>query len=608
MCGITGYVGPREAVDIAVESLRRLEYRGYDSAGVAYANGNGITVVKKAGKIANLVRILDRDKPHATTCIAHTRWATHGAPNDINAHPHTDGTYNIALVHNGIIENYLEIRHELIGKGHKFESETDTEVIAHLIEEELKLGDGLLAAVQRAEKRLHGAVGVAVVSSTEPDVIVAIRQDSPLVVGLGEHENFLASDISAILPYTRKVIILDNGDIAEIRREMVTIFDEGGNRVERPIQVVDWDLEAAEKGGYEHFMLKEMHEQPETLASTLRGRVVDGRIELGIGITDEQWMGFERFVIVACGTAFHAGLIGARMVEGYLRLPVRVEYSSEFRYSDPLMGPNDLGILISQSGETADTLAALRLLKERGALTLGIVNVVGSTLSRECDHVLYTQAGPEICVASTKAYSAQVCSLMMIALHLDRLRGVDPSVVPFMVSELAKQPDRLREILKVEPQIKALAKDVKDMPVCFFLGRGVDAAVAMEGALKLKEIAYIPTQEGPAGEMKHGPLALVEPGCLAVFVATQSATRDKIASNIKEIKARGAIALAIIQEGEPVIPEIADYVIEIPRCGHDLFAAPLAVLPMQLLAYYVARERGCDIDQPRNLAKSVTVE
>ena len=608
MCGITGYVGPREAVAVAVEALRRLEYRGYDSAGVAYANGTGISVVKQAGKIAELERLLQGFDTHSNTAVAHTRWATHGAPTTDNAHPHWDSSKSVAIVHNGIIENYLELRRELEAKGHTFRSETDTEVIAHVIEEELKLGGELAEAVRRASRKLRGAYAVATVANADPEVIVALRCDSPLVIGLGESENFLASDIPALLPYTREVIILENGDMAVLRRDRVQVYDSDGRPVQRPVQHVDWDVESAEKGGYDHFMLKEIHEQPDTLAQTLRGRVMDGRVRLDVGLTDEQWKSFERFVIVACGTAFHAGLIGARMIEGYLRIPVKVEFSSEFRYSDPLLGPNDLAIFISQSGETADTLAALRLCKERGAKTLGIINVVGSTMARECDHVLYVQAGPEICVASTKAYSAQVCAIMMIALHLDALRGVSPETVPFMVSELMKQPERLRAILRQEETIAAVAREVKDTSLCFFLGRGVDDAVAMEGALKLKEIAYIPTQECPAGEMKHGPLALVEPGTLAVFVATQTRTRDKIAGNIKEIKARGARTLAIVQEGEETIPEISDFCVHVPRCGHDLFAAPLAVLPLQMFAYFVAKERGCDIDQPRNLAKSVTVE
>lgn len=608
MCGITGYVGPREAVEVAVDALKRLEYRGYDSAGVAFANGKGMVVVKQAGKIANLVDALAATPHGSHTAIGHTRWATHGAPTTPNAHPHYDCSHDVALVHNGIIENYLEIRHELMRKGHDFCSETDTEVIAHLIEEERKSGGDLVDAVRRAGKRLHGAFAIAVVAGSEPDVIVALRQDSPLVIGFGESENFLASDIPAVLPYTRRVAILDNGDTATIRRDGIQVLDADGRVVERTIIQIDWDTEAAEKGGYEHFMLKEMHEQPDTLASTLLGRVVDGRVRLETGISRAEWESFERFVIVACGTAYHAGLIGARMIEGYLRIPVKVEYSSEFRYSDPLIGPKDLAVFISQSGETLDTLAALRLTKERGAKTLGIVNVVGSTMARECDHVLFTQAGPEICVASTKAYSAQVCALMLLALHLDAIRGNAPDVVPEMVKDLTEQPERLRSILRLEEHIKGIAAEVVNTPMCFFLGRGVDAAVAMEGALKLKELAYIPTQDGAAGEMKHGPLALVEPGMLAVFVATQTKTRDKIAGNIKEMKARGATVLAIVQEGEAVIPEIVDYCIEIPRCEHDIFAAPNAVLPMQFLAYYIAKMRGCDIDQPRNLAKSVTVE
>jgi len=608
MCGITGYVGPREAVDVAVDALKRLEYRGYDSAGVAFANGKGLVVVKQAGKIAALVGALETTKHGSHTAIGHTRWATHGAPNNDNAHPHYDCQHNIAIVHNGIIENYLDLRKELIAKGHEFVSETDTEVCAHLIEEEWKQGGILPDAVRRAGERLHGAFAIAVVAGTEPDVIVALRKDSPLVLGLGEHENFVASDIPAVLPFTRRVVILDNGDTAEIRRESVVVTDMAGREVERTIHQIDWDMEAAEKGGFEDFMLKEMYEQPDTLSQTMAGRIIGDRVHLDIGLTEAEWKSFERFVIVACGTAYHAGLIGARMIEEYLRIPVKVEFSSEFRYSDPLIGPKDLAIFISQSGETADTLAALRLAKERGTKTLGIVNVIGSTMSRECDHILFTQAGPEICVASTKAYSAQVCALMLLALYLDQLRGTAPEVVPEMVRDLATQPDRLREILKMDKKIQAIAAEVKDTPICFFLGRGVDAAVAMEGALKLKELAYIPTQDGAAGEMKHGPLALVEPGMLAVFVATQRKTRDKIAGNIKEMKARGATVLSIIQAGEDVIPEISDYTVEIPRCEHDIFAAPNAVLPMQFLAYYIAKMRGCDIDQPRNLAKSVTVE
>jgi glutamine---fructose-6-phosphate transaminase (isomerizing) len=610
MCGITGYIGPRPPLEVALDTLKRLEYRGYDSAGVAFWGGNCLQVMKRAGKIQQLSEMLNGVEAHGLA-VSHTRWATHGIPNDPNAHPHTDEQGCVAVVHNGIIENYLELRQELSGRGHRFSSETDTEVLAHLIEEQLPLAESPEEAVRRALQPVRGSYAIAVLFTDYPDRVVVARHDSPLVIGLGEGENFIASDIPALLPYTRRVILLENGDLGVVTRNSVRLFRLDGSPVERPPVQIDWSAEAAEKGGHEHFMIKEILEQPEAVRDTLRGRLKpNGGIQFPeLRLEVEDWQKFRRMLIVACGTAYHAGLIGKYVLERWLRRPVEVYYSSEFRYGDPILQPNTLAIFISQSGETADTLAALRLCREAGYTTLGIVNVVGSSIARECDHVLYTQAGPEISVASTKAYSTQVALLYLLGLYLSALNGTLPmQTYTEGVKGLMQMPSLIARSLETEPQIRQIAEQLHTMPLAFYLGRGVDAYVAMEGALKIKEIAYVPTQECPAGEMKHGPLALVEPGVVAVFIATQERTREKILGNMKEIKARCGTVLLITCEGETLLPQEADYTLYVPRPQLEELS-PLVTIPaLQLFAYHVARLRGCEIDQPRNLAKSVTVE
>ncbi|MCW5934662.1 MAG: glutamine--fructose-6-phosphate transaminase (isomerizing) [Fimbriimonadia bacterium] len=610
MCGITGYIGPKAAIEIALETLKRLEYRGYDSAGVAFWDGQSLNVLKRAGKISNLIEMAGDIRADGLA-VSHTRWATHGVPNDPNAHPQTDEEGQVAVVHNGIIENYLELRHELSARGHRFNSDTDTEVLAHLIEEQLETSDNPEEAVRLALQQVRGSYGIAVLFARFPDRIVIARNDSPLVIGLGEGETYLASDITAMLSYTRKVILLENGDLATIKRDEVRLYRLDGSSIERPPMHVDWSAEAAEKGGHEHFMIKEILEQPEAVRDTLRGRLkANGGIEFpDIKLEVEDWQRYRRILIVACGTAYHAGLIGKHIFEKWLRRPVEVYHSSEFRYGDPILHPQTLAIFISQSGETADTLAALRLCREAGYSTLGIVNAVGSSIARECDHVLYTQAGPEISVASTKAYSTQITALYMLGLFLSNVNGtLSMQQYTDATRGLMQAPSLISRSLEMEAQARQAAEALKEMPLAFYLGRGIDAYVAMEGALKIKEIAYVPTQECAAGEMKHGPLALVEPGVVAVFVATQARTREKILGNLKEIKARRGTVLLITSEGETDLPQEADYTLFAPKVEPEALS-PLATIPLlQLFAYHVARLRGCEIDQPRNLAKSVTVE
>ncbi len=657
MCGITGYVGKGEAVETTINNLKRLEYRGYDSAGIAYPNCASIQIVRAAGKIVNLERALE-DVPHAAhAAIAHTRWATHGRPSEANAHPHRDCTGRLVVVHNGIIENYAELRRELIAQGHVFTSETDTEVLAHLIEEEEKQrkeediktqetgvafrqttnnqqlatsgGEALSSSplllfspssVRRALRRVTGSYAIAVLSQDAPDTVFVARKDSPLVVGLGEGENFLASDIPAVMRYTRRVILLEDGDFATITPDSVTVTDLIGETLERVPLLVTWDDEAAEKGGYAHFMLKEIYEGPRTVRDTLRGRLLDnGRVDLpNIGLAREDWERITRVAIVGCGTAYHAGVVGKRLFEQLLRRPVEASVASEFRYSDPLVDASTLVVLISQSGETADTLAAMREAKAKGATTLAVVNVVGSTLAREADAVLLTQAGPEIGVASTKAYLAQLTALALLGLYLAQMRegegreggkegNAEPlSLLTSLPLSLMQVPDLIAQCLGQEAEIARLAESLARHSSFFYLGRGYDFAAALEAALKLKEISYLHAEAYPAGEMKHGPLALVEPGVAVVGFCTQAATNEKMVSNLKEVKAREGTIIAVVRAGDPA-PDCADSVITVPATL-DALMPLVAMVPMQLLAYHVARIRGCEIDQPRNLAKSVTVE
>lgn len=620
MCGITGYIGPRSAVETALANLKRLEYRGYDSAGVAFPNCTQIEVVRATGKIANLEKALASHPHPAHVAIAHTRWATHGVPSEQNAHPHRDERGRIAVVHNGILENYAELRAELIAQGHRFLSETDTEVLPHLIEAELTQrfagsavkpnADEVAEAIRAALRRVRGSYAVAVLSQDAPETVFVARKDSPLVIGLGEGENFLASDIPAVMRYTRRVLLLEDGDFARLTTDSVSVTDLNGNPVIRMPLDVTWDDTAAEKGGYAHFMRKEIDEGPRTVRETLRGRLDDaGQITLaGLPFDADFWTRFQRIAIVGCGTAYHAGVVGKRLFEQLLRRPVEASVASEFRYSDPLVDAQTLVILISQSGETADTLAAMREAKAKGATTLGIVNVVGSTLHREADGALLTQAGPEIGVASTKAYLAQLTALALLGLYLCQLdnSGAHTKRHPEFVAALRELPALIEQALQRESEIVTLAESLSQHSTFFYLGRGYDFAVSLEAALKLKEISYLHAEAYPAGEMKHGPLALVEPGVAVIGFCTQPDTNEKMVSNLKEVKARQGTVIAVTCDGG-LVPDCADAMISVPATL-DALMPIVAMVPMQLLAYHVARLRGCEIDQPRNLAKSVTVE
>lgn len=608
MCGIAGYVGPRNAVEVVYDQVKRLEYRGYDSAGIAYLKGPRISILKKAGKLSNLRVLLDEHQPEAHTAIAHTRWATHGGPTDRNAHPHYDQSGNLALLHNGIIENFMELKEELLSKGHTFQSETDTEVAAHVIGEEYESRQNLEEAVRHGIKRMRGAFAFVVMACDKPGHIVAARNASPLVVGVGEGENMVASDIPALLPYTREVIIMPNNSMVSVTLEGVKVTDFDGKALSSDPTTIDWDMESAEKGGYEHFMHKEIHEQPDVIRQCLAGRVHDEEIHLDDLFKDSVWQDIDRVNIIACGTAYHAGLMGKKLFESMLRLPTDCFFSSEFRYGDPLLSDRSLAVFISQSGETADSLAALMLCKQRRIRTLGIVNVVGSSIARECDRVVYTQAGPEISVASTKAYIAQTVVLMLLALHIARVKEMPGVDVKGLTKELKLLGDHAQTVLEQDQEIAALAQSLKDTKLVFFLGRNADSCVALEGALKLKEIAYIATQETPAGEMKHGPLALIEPGVLAVFGATDASVREKLVSNIKEVQARGGTVLAVTTDDDASLDKVAEMVVKVPKTSSTYLNAVLSAIPLQLLAYHMADARGCEIDQPRNLAKSVTVE
>lgn len=609
MCGIVGYLGKKKAVPILIDNLKRLEYRGYDSAGVAIIKDSSLVVEKSVGKLSKLETIvIPKDYP-STIGIGHTRWATHGKPSDINAHPHTDCRGEIALVHNGIIENYLELKEELISRGHKFLSETDTEVIVHLVEEFYQ-GD-LLEAVKSAVKRLEGSYAIAVVSSREPERIVVARKDSPLILGIGEGEYFVASDIPAVLNYTRNIWILENGELGEITPTGCKVYDLEGNEKKKETMVVSWDISMAEKGGYPHFMIKEIHEQPNALRETFRGRVgTDGLVRLDFkNITVDELKNLKKLYFVACGTAYHAGLVGKYLIERFVRIPVEADIASEFRYRDPIFEKDSLMIVISQSGETADTLAALRMAKENGVKVVAICNVVGSSIARESDDVLYTYAGPEIAVASTKAYTSQLMVIYLLMLLLAQVKGtLSLDKIKGLVEDLRRIPDIASKVLEdLEPAIIDFSKRYYKAHDVFFIGRGLDYALSLEGALKLKEISYIHAEAYAAGELKHGPLSLLEEGVPVICLATQGYLLDKMISNIKEVKAREAIAIGFGIEGTEDLKDVCDEVFYVPRVN-DIYASVITVIPLQLIAYYMAKERGCDIDQPRNLAKSVTVE
>jgi glucosamine--fructose-6-phosphate aminotransferase (isomerizing) len=608
MCGIVGYVGPRDAAPILMEGLRRMEYRGYDSAGIAIINGDGLAVRKAAGKLSVLADEIAGKTPHGRIGIGHTRWATHGAPTTPNAHPHTDQSGRIALIHNGIIENASDLRKALVARGHAFTSETDTEVLAHLIGE---LYDGdLEEAVAAALRDVDGAYGIAVISADEPGTLVAARNGSPIILGLGDDEFLVASDQSAILEHTRSVVYLDNGEMAVLRRDGYRVRTLKSRRVDKPVNQIEWDLETIERGGFEHFMLKEIFEQPESIENTMRGHLLEesGDVRVyGLKLSDEDVLRIRRIIITACGTSWHSGLIGKYMIEEVARVPTEVEYASEFRYRNPIIEPDTLVIAISQSGETADTLAALIEAKERGARTVGLVNVVGSTISREVDGGLYLRCGPEIGVASTKAFTSQVAALAMVAMRFGRLRGMTREEGQRWVRALNRLPEQVAEILSRADEVREMAERFADATNALYLGRGVNFPVALEGALKLKEISYVHAEGYPAAEMKHGPIALIDENMPVVVVAPRDAVHGKIVSNVQEVRARGGRVIAITNPGDAEIAALAEATFTVPETL-DLLTPILTIIPLQLFSYYVAVRRGCNVDQPRNLAKSVTVE
>lgn len=609
MCGIVGYIGNKEAESILLEGLKRLEYRGYDSAGIAVYGEKGVVVRKDKGRLSVLEESLKKSPLRGHVGIGHTRWATHGKPSQINSHPHSDEQGRFTVVHNGIIENYLELKEELIRKGHQFRSETDTEVIAHLLEE---LYDGsLVSTVQKTVAKMRGAYALGVLSQLEPDKLVAVRLASPLIIGVGEHENFIASDIPALLEYTRDILILNDGEMAVLTREGVDVMTVTGEPIHKEIFHVNWDVEQAEKGGYDHYLIKEIHEQPRALRDTLDGRVdiETGKVVLDeIRLDEELLQKVNRIFFVAAGTSYHAGLVGKHTFEKLLKIPVEVDIASEYRYRDPLVDEHTLVIVISQSGETADTLAALRESKKRGAHVIAITNVVGSSIAREADDVLYIYAGPEVSVASTKAYTSQLMAIYLLAVYMAQERKSErEEILRQIVAGLQQVPNLADRVLDHADTMKAIAERIKDHHSIFFLGRGLDQAVAMEGSLKLKEISYIHSESYPAGELKHGTLALIVENTPVIALATQEAIYEKMQSNIVEVKARGAYVIGIGLEGNEALAKSVDEALYIPRI-HPYLTPILTVIPLQLLAYFTSVALGNDVDKPRNLAKSVTVE
>jgi glucosamine--fructose-6-phosphate aminotransferase (isomerizing) len=610
MCGIVGYIGTRVAAPVLIEGLKRLEYRGYDSAGVATLNGKGLETRRAVGKIAKLESAVDASPVMGSTGIGHTRWATHGAPNERNAHPHHDCGDTIAVVHNGIIENATPLRAQLEKRGHTFKSDTDTEVFAHLIEAASEDNTPLEEAVMDALRVVEGTYGIAVISSKDPEKIVAARKGSPLLLGLGDGENYVASDVAAILEHTRQVVYLDDGEMAVVTKKGYEVFDLNAQRVRKGVSRIDWDLDQIEKGGFEHFMLKEIFEQPQTITNTMRGRLVaeEGFSKLGgLNMTRDELQEIDHVIITACGTSWHSGLIGEMMMEELARIPTETEYASEFRYRNPIVTPKTLCIVISQSGETADTLAAMREAKRRGAKTLGLVNVVGSTIAREDDGGIYLHAGPEIGVASTKAFTSQVIALALLTLKLGRRRNLSVVKGREIAQAMLELPNQIQSILDRAHEIEAIAERFKDATNFLYLGRGYNFPVALEGALKLKEISYIHAEGYPAAEMKHGPIALIDSDMPVVFVAPHDSVFDKVTSNVQEVKARGGKVIALTSRDEPSLAGKIDFEFRIPETI-DMLYPVLAAIPLQLLAYYIAAKRGLDVDQPRNLAKSVTVE
>lgn len=611
MCGIVGYIGNHEAGDILLTGLQRLEYRGYDSAGIAIINGGTLQIRKQRGKVRDLASEVGSSPVAGTIGIGHTRWATHGEPNDTNAHPHSNGSGVFALVHNGIIENYASIRERLVREGYKFQSQTDTEVLVHLIDEVRQAtGLPLEEAVRQALTQVVGTYGIVVISSEDPDVLIAARKGSPLILGVGEGEYFIASDAAPLVEHTRHVVYLNDGEMVIVRRSGYEVKTIDNQVLKKEVHELEWDLEEIEKGGYEHFMLKEIMEQPDALENCMRGRILldENCIKLG-GLIDvlDRLREAQRIIIAACGTSWHAGLVGEYLIESLARIPVEVEYASEFRYRNPILREGDVVLVISQSGETADTLAAVREAKRQGILVLGICNVVGSTIARETDGGVYLHAGPEIGVASTKAFTAQVLVLTMIALQLAEGRTISDAEMAEYLRALISVPDKVREVLKLNDRIQQMALVYRYASNFLYLGRGYNFPVALEGALKLKEISYIHAEGYPAAEMKHGPIALIDRFMPVVFIAMRDSSYDKVISNIEEVAARQGSVIAITDDGNGELDKMCEYVVNIPKT--EEFLSPLlTVVPLQLLSYHIAIMRGCDVDQPRNLAKSVTVE
>lgn len=610
MCGIVGYIGERDTQTVLLDGLKKLEYRGYDSAGIAVYTSKGLKVAKSIGRLANLESKLDGAPLEGTAGIGHTRWATHGKPSDVNSHPHTDHTQKFSVVHNGIIENYLELKEELIEQGYVFVSETDTEVISHLVAREYQ-GD-IVKAVQKAISFMRGAFALGVLTEYEPDRLVAVRQASPLIIGIGEGENFIGSDIPAILKYTRKVYILNDGEMALLTKDAVELMNIEGNFISREMISVEWDEVTAEKGGFDHFMLKEIHEQPKAYRDTMLGRIDEKTHKVSfpnLNMTPEYIRSIRQVHIVACGTAYHAGLVGGSVIEQLIRVPVSFEVASEYRYRNPIITPDTLVIVVSQSGETADTLAGLREAQANGAHVLAITNVVGSSIARDANDVIATLAGPEIAVASTKAYSSQIIAFNLLGLYMADVRGtMEASEIAHVIAAMQSLPEQVESLLAQSESIKSYAEHISKHEHLFFIGRGLDYAVAMEGSLKLKEISYIHSEAYAAGELKHGTLALIEDGIPVIALATQGNLLEKTVSNIKEVKARGAEVMALTYEEHVTdLMRSVDQVFAIPKTL-PLLTPALSVIPLQLLAYYASLALGHDVDKPRNLAKSVTVE
>lgn len=608
MCGIIGYVGEKQAAPILLDGLSRLEYRGYDSAGIAVYSGNELNIKKSRGRLSVLSSMTDGGKSVVGTMgIGHTRWATHGEPSDVNSHPHISSSGRFSVVHNGIIENYIPLKKKLMKKGINFLSETDTEVVAHLFEYYYNgdIVDTLIKVIDRVE----GSYALGIMSLENPDEFIAVRKASPMIVGLGEGENFIASDVTAILNYTRNIYYLEDDEIVVLKKDSVKVYNRDKELVEKEVFTVNWDVCAAEKGGYEHFMMKEIEEQPKAIRDTISPRIKDGRIVLDdINLSDEYIKNINKIYIIACGSAYHVGMVGKYVIEKMCRIPVEAVLASEFRYSDPIVSENDLVIIISQSGETADTLAALKEAKSKGAKILAVVNVVGSSIANAADHCIYTWAGPEIAVATTKAYSTQLSVMYLIAGYIADIRKtVSDEEYKCLVEDIKRLPDLVADVLSKKETIQYLASKFYNCHSIFFIGRNLDYAVALEGSLKLKEISYIHSEAYAAGELKHGTISLIEEGTLVVALATNSALFEKTISNVKEVKARGAVVFGLAQENREHIEDTGDYIFEIPEINENLLPS-LSVVPLQLFGYYVASLKGCDIDKPRNLAKSVTVE